>query len=342
MNGSWHLGKLVGIDVRIHWTFLLLPIWIYFSSLAGGSGMAAATASVVFVLAIFGCVVLHELGHALTARKFGIPTRDITLLPIGGVASLQRIPRNPLQELAIAIAGPAVNVVIAALIFVSLALISTPMNMTGTGWVLFAKQLAWVNIALVVFNMIPAFPMDGGRVLRALMALALPYERATDIAAGVGQAVAIGLGLIGLFGGNLILVFVAGFVFLAARGEAFAVRQSNFGQPTHVPFEIRERVRESQPFWIGEDESQTQSQPIISADWSVESAFRWLAHKTNAEFPVIKNDHVIGFVRKEDLQMAIVSGKGQWPIERLLPVRFTPPGGLPWSDQHREAQFNIQ
>lgn len=107
MNGSWHIARLAGIDVRIHWTFMLLPVWIYFSSLASGIGVGAATVAVGFVFAIFGCVVLHELGHSLMARQFGISTRDITLLPIGGVASLQRIPRSPWQELAIAIAGPA-------------------------------------------------------------------------------------------------------------------------------------------------------------------------------------------------------------------------------------------
>ena len=124
MNGSWYLGRLTGIDIRIHWTFLLLPVWIYFSSLAAGSGVGAATAAVAFVLAIFGCVLLHELGHSLMARQFGIPTRDITLLPIGGVARLQRMPRNPWQELAIAIAGPAVNVVIATLIFSGLSVLA--------------------------------------------------------------------------------------------------------------------------------------------------------------------------------------------------------------------------
>ncbi|TWU56373.1 site-2 protease family protein [Rubripirellula reticaptiva] len=120
MNNSWHLGRFAGIDVRIHWTFLLVPIWIYFSSMAAGSGAVAATVAVLFVLAIFGCVVLHEYGHSLTARRFGIGTRDITLLPIGGVASLQRMPRNPWQELAISVAGPAVNVVIATVLFIGL------------------------------------------------------------------------------------------------------------------------------------------------------------------------------------------------------------------------------
>ena len=216
MNNSWHLGRIAGIDVRIHWTFLLLPVWIYLSNIAAGTGALAATVAVLFVLAIFGCVVLHELGHSLTARRFGISTRDITLLPIGGVASLERMPRSPWQELAIAVAGPAVNVVIAAALFVGLPLVSFSLPTAVVG---FLSSLAWVNVGLVVFNMLPAFPMDGGRVLRATLALRMPYRQATHVAVGVGKFVAFGLGLLGLMTGNLMLVFVAGFVFLAARGE---------------------------------------------------------------------------------------------------------------------------
>ncbi|MFG0255723.1 MAG: site-2 protease family protein [Rhodopirellula sp. JB053] len=226
MSSSWKLGRFAGIDVRVHWTFLLLPLWVYFSNLASGNGALAATGSVLMVLCVFACVLLHEFGHALTARRFGIPTRDITLLPIGGVASLERMPREPWKELAIAVAGPAVNVVIASVMFATLWLLS-PLSGTVAA---FLYQLAIINVALVVFNMLPAFPMDGGRVLRSILAMRLPYLRATVIAARVGQLTAATFGLLGLIGGNLLLVFVAGFIILAAQGESLRARMESAGE----------------------------------------------------------------------------------------------------------------
>ncbi len=319
MSGSWHLGRLAGIDVRIHWTFLLLPIWIYFSSLASGSGAVAATVAVLFVLAIFGCVVMHELGHALTARQFGIPTRDITLLPIGGVASLQRMPRSPWQELAIAIAGPAVNVGIAALIFSMLAITHPPL----IGIAAFLTRLAWVNVVLVLFNMLPAFPMDGGRVLRALMALVLPYARATQVAATVGQAVAAGLALLGLMSGNLMLVFVAGFVFLAARSEAVMVGRESMGTIDFGdPYDASEGVLP------GRRLSEVGSLPIVSAQWSARSALGWLSSHSIDEFLVSSRGTVVGIVRRSDLRNAVLAGRGTWAIERLLAMRSIPCRGL--------------
>jgi len=230
------LGDIAGIGVYIHWSFWLLPAWILLS--ADGS-FAGALASVIFVFAVFGCVVLHELGHALMARQFGIGTRDITLYPIGGVASLERMPRRPAHELAIALAGPAVNVLIAAVLFAVLVV-----GDIGTGGLLldfaggsFLANLLFVNVALVVFNMLPAFPMDGGRVLRAFMAMRLPYLRATEIAVRVGQAVAVVLGLVGLVTGGTLL-FVAFFVFLAAQAELAMARASELtGNPLTVEAE---------------------------------------------------------------------------------------------------------
>lgn len=224
---KWKLGKLAGIGVYLHWSFWLLPAWILLS--AGGSP-AGAVGSVLFVFAIFGCVVLHELGHALMARHYGIGTRDITLYPIGGVANLERMPRRPSQELAIALAGPAVNVVIAGVLFSILLVagIGAQGLMFSVVGGSFLVSLLAVNIALVVFNMLPAFPMDGGRVLRAFLAMRVPYLRATEIAVRVGQGVAIVLGLLGLLTGGTLL-FVALFVFLAAQAElAMARRQEMF------------------------------------------------------------------------------------------------------------------
>ncbi|MBI2480705.1 MAG: site-2 protease family protein [Planctomycetia bacterium] len=220
---KWKLGTLAGIGVYLHWSFWLLPVWVLLSA---GGGLAGAVGSMLFVFAIFGCVVLHELGHALMARQYGIGTRDITLYPIGGVASLVRMPRRPSQELAIAVAGPAVNVVIAGVLFG--ILVVAGISMQGSTFSLvggsFLLNLLAVNVFLVVFNMLPAFPMDGGRVLRAFLAMRKPYVRATEIAVRVGQGVAISLGLIGLMTGGTLL-FVALFVFLAAQAELAMARQ---------------------------------------------------------------------------------------------------------------------
>ena len=185
MKWSWRIGRIGGVDIYIHTTFPLLLAWVGISSWIDEKSISATLAGVLFILAIFGCVLLHELGHALAARRFGIVTRDITLLPIGGVARLERMPDKPLQELWVAIAGPLVNVVIAVVLFIGLKITAqwTPIGeMIETGGS-FVQQLLFVNVALVVFNLIPAFPMDGGRVLRAILALIMDYSIATQIAA---------------------------------------------------------------------------------------------------------------------------------------------------------------
>jgi stage IV sporulation protein FB len=217
----------MGTEVRIHLTFLLLIAWIAISAGAQG-GSTAALDAVTFVLAVFVCVVLHEFGHALMARCFGIRTRDITLLPIGGVASIEQMPEKPGQELLIAIAGPLVNVAIAAALFWSFGdLIQSEVAKltTDTQEVSLLTRLALVNVGLVAFNLIPAFPMDGGRVLRALLSIWIGRTRATRVAAGIGQAAAFALGFAGLFG-NPLLVFIALFVFLAATHESYAIELS--------------------------------------------------------------------------------------------------------------------
>jgi Zn-dependent protease len=194
MKWSWKVGQLAGIDLRIHATFLLLLGWVLASYWLAGKSMEAMLAGVGFIVALFACVVLHEMGHAVAARKFGIQTRDITLLPIGGVARLERMPEEPKLELLVALAGPAVNVVIAVVLYGWLALTQgwTPFSQLSVAAGPFVERLLLVNISLVLFNLIPAFPMDGGRVLRALLASRMTYPKATQLAASVGQ---VGVGV---------------------------------------------------------------------------------------------------------------------------------------------------
>ncbi len=225
MRWSYRMGKLAGIDVYVHLTFLLLLAWIGLSRLFSGQGVAGATLSVLLVVMVFGIVVLHELGHALAARHYGIPTRDITLLPIGGVARLARMPERPLQEFVVAAAGPAVNLVLACLgalgLFVSAGLqASLPVMLVAE----FVEWFVIANLVLLLFNLVPAFPMDGGRILRALLAVRLPYLKATEIAVKVARVLAVGLGMYGLFNSPM-LVLIAVFVWMGGGAELAMVRQ---------------------------------------------------------------------------------------------------------------------
>ena len=232
MSWSLNIGRVAGTVVRVHLTFLLFLAWIFAASYASG-GAATAVDSLIFMVLLFLCVLLHEFGHIFTARAFGVPTPYVTLLPIGGVAQLERIPEEPGQEFLIAIAGPLVNVVItAALVLLAGAHLQTSAAAVDNMQIPLLDRLAAVNLFLALFNMIPAFPMDGGRVLRALLASRLGYVRATEIAAAIGQFVAFALGFIGLLI-NPILIFIAIFVYLAATSEAHmvALRAASRGVP---------------------------------------------------------------------------------------------------------------
>jgi Zn-dependent protease/CBS domain-containing protein len=223
MTWSISIGSIGGTAIRIHVTFLVLLLWIAIAYYLQG-GTLAAVQGVAFVVLVFLCVVLHEFGHVLAARLYGVRTSDITLLPIGGVARMARIPERPGQELVIALAGPAVNAVIAAFLYFVLralpTMASTEVQIPGSDML---ARLASTNWFLVLFNLIPAFPMDGGRVLRALLAYPMGFARATQVAASVGQGVAFLLGLLGLFG-NPLLLFIALFVYLGAAAEAHTVQ----------------------------------------------------------------------------------------------------------------------
>ena len=233
MGWSLNIGTIAGTVVRVHITFLLFLGWIFAASWGAG-GPQAAWQGLAFMLLLFACVLAHEFGHIFTARVFGVSTPDVVLLPIGGVARLERIPEEPWEEFLVAIAGPLVNVAIAlALVLFAGAHLSTnDLYAVESPHTSLIDRLAAVNLFLAVFNMIPAFPMDGGRVLRALLATRLGYVRATEIAAFIGQGVAFALGFIGLFA-NPMLIFIAIFVYLAASSEAHlvAIRAMSRGVP---------------------------------------------------------------------------------------------------------------
>lgn len=223
------LGRPFGIGTYVHWTFWFLLLFVALNNLA--SGAAAIIHSTLLVCGVFGCVILHELGHALTARRFGIRTVDITLYPIGGAARLERIPENPWQEFLIAIAGPAVNGVLAVLLYSLIgmghSLIDASVLMGGPALGTIGGYLSVLlvaNIVIGAFNLLPAFPMDGGRVLRAVLATKRGYLEATETAAKVGKWMAGLFVLIGLFYGHFMLVVLAGFIFLAGQQELLTVR----------------------------------------------------------------------------------------------------------------------
>jgi Zn-dependent protease len=291
MKWSLKIGSLAGIGVYVHWTFLILIGWIVFVYLKAGATVAMAIEGVAFVMAIFGCVVLHELGHALAARRFHVETRDITLLPIGGVARLERIPEEPHQELWIAVAGPAVNVVIAGGLLVILVLSNrlAPLESLTANGGAFMTKLMVVNVILVVFNMIPAFPMDGGRVLRSLLATTMDYVRATQIAATVGQVIAVGFGIIGLFFNPLLLI-VALFVYLGAQQEAHAVaiRAAMRGIPVR-------------------DAMITNFRPLAPQD-TLATAIEELRAGSQQDFPVLEDDQIVGMLSRDALLKALAEG----------------------------------
>ncbi|MBM3123947.1 MAG: site-2 protease family protein [Chloroflexi bacterium] len=288
MKWQWKLGKFAGIDVYIHATFLLLIGWVGYSHWLEHRDWGQVLTGILFILALFVCVILHEYGHALTARKYGIKTRDITLYPIGGVARLERMPEKPIEELWVALMGPAVNVVIAAGLFAYLFLTSSlvPLNELTVASGSFLERLMTVNISLVLFNLIPAFPMDGGRVLRALLAMRMDYVRATQIAANIGQGMAFLLGFIGLFS-NPFLLFIAFFVWIGASQEASMVQMKNAISGIPVGRAMLTDYQSLSP----RDPLSRMTQLILSG--------------SQHDFPVIDNDRVVGVVTRDDFLAAL-------------------------------------
>jgi len=232
VRGALRIGAPFGVGVYIHWTFWLLILFLALERNLGGLAIRQTFDILLLAFSVFACVLLHELGHALMARRFGVVTRDIVLLPIGGMARMLNLPQRPSHELLIAIAGPLVNVAIAALLLMLLTAfwLAIPEQISLTSG--FLPSLLAVNVVLVVFNMIPAFPMDGGRVLRAVLSMRLGFRRATEIAAGVGRVMAVIFFVIAVLTGQIVLGLIAAFVFFAGGAEVRAARGRGVSQFT--------------------------------------------------------------------------------------------------------------
>jgi Zn-dependent protease/CBS domain-containing protein len=306
MAWSVPIGVIGGTVIRIHVTFLLLLLWIAVAHYVHG-GAQAAVQGVAFVVLVFGCVVLHEFGHVFAARRYGVQTPDITLLPIGGVARLARIPERPGQELVVALAGPLVNVVIAALLYLALGrfppLTGTEVENPGIDML---TRLAAINVFLVLFNLIPAFPMDGGRVLRALLAYRMGFGRATQVAASIGQGLAFVFGLMGLFG-NPLLLFIALFVYLGASAEAHSVQ-----------------MREAARGMLAADAMITDFERL-SPTSAVDEAVQALIRTTQHEFPVVDGGgRLRGVLTRDAMIHALQQQGGATPVidimNRNIPV----------------------
>jgi Zn-dependent protease/predicted transcriptional regulator len=305
MTWSWRVGRIAGIELYVHPTFILLLAWVAMAHYLERKRWEDVASGLLFIVTLFGIVVLHELGHALTARRFGIRTRDITLLPIGGVARLERMPEDPKQEFLVALAGPAVNVVLAVIlsaILVPVSGMAVLANVAVVGGPFLAK-LIWVNVALALFNLLPAFPMDGGRVLRALLAMRMNYVKATQIAASIGQAMALLFGFAGLFV-NPFLVFIALFVWIGAAQEAAMVQMK--AALGGIPV---------QQVMITNYEALSPNDPLQRAVERILAGFQ-------QDFPVLQDNRVVGVLTRADLLHGLTQHGPDFPVEKVMQHKF--------------------
>ena len=300
---AWRLGSLAGISIYVHATFVLLLAWIAFSHISAGHGLVMAGQGLLLIGSVFGVVVLHELGHALVARRFGIATRDITLYPIGGIARLERMPERPGQELLVAVAGPAVNGVLALVIYLGLRVADLgggdPLTIGGS----LAVQLLWINVSLALFNLVPAFPMDGGRILRAALAFRMDRARATAVAARVGRGIAVVMGIAGLLWSPMLAV-IALFVWMSAGQEAGLEQAKTTLRGVAVADAM---VAEFQ---------------TLAPDTSLGSAASRLTTGFQHDFPVVDAGRVIGMLTRNDVLRGLATHRPDVPVRELMHVHF--------------------
>lgn len=294
MKWSWKLMRIAGIDVFVHATFFLLILWVAINYWQIGHSVSAVISGVVFILALFVCVVLHEFGHAMMARHFGFETRHITLLPIGGVASFEKLPEDPKEEILVALAGPAVNVLIAGLIGLGLKIYGTPIALEqidltkGFSW----EGLFIINITLVIFNMLPAFPMDGGRVFRGLLAFKMEHHEATRIAAKTGQAFALMLGMLGVVF-NPFLVIIALFVWMGAASE------------TSMEY-IKSRLVN-----VKASQAMITEFHMLSPNATLSQAVEFTLAGSQTEFPIVQDNNLVGVLTQQGLIRGLHEQGGQ-------------------------------
>ncbi len=283
MQWSFQLCRLFGIAVRVHLTFFLLLLFVGISEFVR-TGVPYAIRGMLFICALFCCVVAHELGHSLVARAYGVNVRQIMLLPIGGVAQMDRIPDIPRQEFFISIAGPAVSLVLGA-VFLGVALLlsgAEALLNLGTMGGHFLAQLGVVNFALAIFNLIPAFPMDGGRVLRAILGEHMDYAQATRIAAVIGQGIAIMLAFVGLLF-NPWLILIAVFIFLGA------------GQEEHM-VQLRTALR-----GITVSQVMMTNIEVVSPEEPLGAVLARATRGPQHDFPVVHNGQLVGMITRDDM-----------------------------------------
>ena len=309
MGGSFKIARFSGIDVRVHWTFLLLLAFFAFLGYQTSGSALGALASTVTIVALFICVLLHEFGHSLVAQRLGLEIHSITLLPLGGVSNLESLPEKPADEVKITLAGPLVNVVLAP-IFFGLGLLfgavpRMPADLfTGIGSVgQFFFYLGYLNVVLAVFNLIPAFPLDGGRILRALLATRLGALRATDISSRVGQLFAFVFFLVGLLGGNLLLALVAVFVYFGATGEAQMVRQQETTRGLRVSNVMGTKPRTE----------------TVTPDHTFGQVLDSVIHGYQEDFPVLdESGNLVGILTRDEIMTAAHSPERYSSVRDLM------------------------
>ncbi len=303
MKGSFKLGNIAGIGIFIHWSFTLLIAYIVYSNYRAGHSAEQITWAIIFVLSIFVTVFFHELGHALAAKKYNIKTKDITILPIGGVARLERIPEKPKEELVVALAGPLVNVAIAAVtgFFITVPDLKelTIQLSGGVNQSNFFLNFFIVNIWLAIFNLIPAFPMDGGRVLRAILAMKFERHLATKIAARIGQLLAVAFIFIG-FNGNPFLIFIGLFIILGAQAEVEMTKAGFMLKGIFVKDIVMKHFE------------------TINANDLVETAVKQLLNGQCKNFLVISGGHPVGSLSRDEIIEALSNSGNTATIDTVM------------------------
>lgn len=304
MRWSLPLGRVFGIALRLHVTFLMLLAWVGYEAFVEG-GAPAAKWELLRVCLIFLCIILHELGHSVVAQKLGVEVKSITLLPIGGVAALRSLPENPWHEIAITVAGPLVNAIIALVLFpvagiTSVAQFVAAMSHIPTDVGSLLRALVGTNLLLVIFNSIPAFPMDGGRLLRAVLALMMSYRRATTIAAFVGQGMAVIFVLVGLRYEMWLLVIIGVFIFMGAEGEERMVRARSLLRGLDV------------------DEVMTREFTALSPHDTVARGLEMVYQTGQDDFPVMEDDRLAGMVSRAAMLEAVNGAGPQVPVAEVM------------------------